>query len=340
MYRPWFVVFLSLGLARPAPAQTVDPISWTLASGDFTIFGHTNYTQTVTLLPRIVFDTARGIDSLRTVDSVRVARAAEVSGFTAGLSSWPADFYCGGVTSGTMETLTPQSVLSRTQLAARCGVRLVIVPPRRMLTSNGLATGTFSIDSAKRLTDRYAAVLTPEVLQKYRSTVVGLNLGDDYTCSSCWGGKTITQTQIAAWAAYTRTKLPGLPLGVRVTPDWVAAYPALAPLLDYTWAQYHTGKGDAKTYYDKAASIAGRLGLRVVMGLNVEDCYGVGTAACSSADLVKFGSLAVNHPASCAFLNWRYEKTTWQMTDVREAWEQLLGMARARSGQECRRVTA
>jgi hypothetical protein len=337
MYRPLFVSFLLLGLTRLAPAQSADPISWTLASGEFTVFGHTDYTLTVTLLPRIVFDTARGMDSLRTVDSVRVARAAEVSGFTAGLSSWPADFYCGGVTNGAMQTLEPKALLSRIQLAARCGVRLVIVPPRRMLTSNGLAKGTFSVDSAKRLTDRYAAVLTPEVLEKYRSTIVGVNLGDDYTCASCWGGKAITQTQIAAWAAYTRARLPGLPIGVRVTPDWVAAYPGLAPLLDYTWAQYHTGKGDARTYYDKAAAIAGRLGLRVVMGLNVEDCYGVGTAACSAPDLVKFGSLAVSHPASCAFINWRYDEATWQQADVREGWEKLLGIARARPVEECRR---
>ncbi len=338
MYRPCLVILLLLGLTRPAPAQTASPIPWTLASGEFTIFGHTDYTLTVTLLPRIVFDTARGMDSLRTVDSVRLARAADVNGFTAGLSSWPADFYCGGITSGTMQSLDPRALLGRVQLAAKCGVRLVIVPPRRMLTTNGQANGIFSVDSAKRLTERYAAMLPADTLRKYRSTIVGLNLADDYTCTSCWGGKAITQAQVAAWAAYTRTMLPGLPLGVRVTPDWVAAYPGLAPLLDYTWAQYHTAKGDAKAYYDKAASIAARLGLRVVMGLNVEDCYGVGTDACSVGDLVRFGTLAVSHPASCAFINWRYDEATWQQPDVRGAWDELLALARARPVEECRRV--
>jgi hypothetical protein len=337
MYRPWFVTLLLLGLTRLAPAQTASPMPWTLASGDFTIFGHTDYTLTVTLLPRIVFDTARAVDSLRTVDSVRVVRAADVNGFTAGLSSWPTDFYCDGVTSGTLQSLDPRALLGRVQLAARCGVRLVVVPPRRMLTTNGRANGIFSVDSAKRLTDRYAAVLRADTLRKYRSTIVGLNLADDYSCTSCWGGRAITQAQVAAWAAYTRTLLPGLPLGVRVTPDWVAAYPALAPLLDYTWAQYHTQKGDAKAYYDRAASIAGRLGLRVVMGVNVEDCYGVGTDACRAADLVRFGTLAVSHPVSCAFINWRYDEATWQQADVRAAWDQLLGLARSRPAEECRR---
>ncbi|HEY7637000.1 MAG TPA: hypothetical protein VH763_15730 [Gemmatimonadales bacterium] len=345
MSRPLFLTILVLGFTSPgpAPAQTASPIPWTFASGDFTVFGHTEYTVTMTLLPRIVFDTAHRVDSLRTVDSVRIGSTtppqpkSDTMGFAAGLSSWPANLYCGRLNSGTMETLTPSSVLGRIQLAARCGVRLVIVPPRRMLTTNALAKGVFSVDSAERLTDRYAAVLPADTLRKYRATILGMNLADDYTCSSCWGGKTITQAQVAAWAAYARTRLPGLPLGVRTVPDWVASFPGLGPLLDYTWAQYHAGKGDAKAYYDRAAKIAGRLGLKVVMGVNVENCYGTEAGACTAADLLRYGTLALNHPASCAFISWRYRETTWQVPEVRAAWEQLLAEARARPAVDCRR---
>jgi hypothetical protein len=266
-----------------------------------------------------------------------VAPTATVTGLAAGLAAWPADFYCGGPASATVQSLDPRVLLARVQLAARCGVRLVLVPPRRFLTINGQVAGAFSADSAKRLTDRFAAALPPDTLRKYRATILGMNLADDYACADCWGGQAITQVQIAAWAAYARTKLPGLPLGVRVTPDWVAAYPALAPLLDYTWAQYHTRKGDPQAYYDTAASTAQRLGLRVVMGVNVEDCSGVGTSACAAADLIRLGSLAVSHPASCAFLSWRYDEATWQQTDIREAWDGLLALAKARPAQECRR---
>ena len=337
MSRPCSVLLLLLGLASPAAAQTARPTAWTLASGEFTIYGHTDYTPTLTLLPRIVYDTARGLDSARIVDSVRLAPTTTLAGFAAGLSAWPADFYCDGPTSATVQPLDPRALLGRVQLAARCRVRLVLVPPRRFLTVNGQTAGIFSVDSAKRLTDRFAAVLPADTLRKYRATILGLNLADDYGCADCWGGRAITQTQIAAWAAYARTKLPGLPLGVRVTPDWVAAYPTLAPLLDYTWAQYHTRKGDPQVYYDSAAGIAQRLGLRVVMGVNVEDCYGVGTNACAAADLIRFGTLAVSHPASCAFLNWKYDEATWQQTDIREAWDGLLALAKARPAQECRR---
>jgi hypothetical protein len=338
MSRPPSALLLLLGLTSPGAgaAQTASTISWVLASADTTFYGHTDYIPWLTLIPRTVYDTTRGVDSARVVDSIRVARAT-LAGFAAGLSAWPAELYCGGPTSAAMQPLEPRAVLGRIQLAARCGVRLVLVPPRRFLTTNGLTVGVFSLDSAKRLTDRYAVVLPPDTLRKYRATILGFNLADDYGCTSCWGGKAIARSQIAAWAAYARTKLPGLPLGVRVTPDWVAAYPSLAPLLDYTWAQYHTRKGEPQAFYDKAAAIATSLGLQVVMGVNVENCYGVDTGACGAEDLARFGAMAVSHPGSCAFLNWRYDETTWQRADVRAAWDGLLALARARPARECRR---
>jgi hypothetical protein len=327
-----------VGLASPLAAQSASTAAWTLASGEFTVYGRTIYTPAVVLVPRIVYDTARRVDSARVVDSVRLAPAAHSAGLAAGLSGWPADEYCGGVTSAAMQSLDPLRVLARVQLAARCGVRLVIVPTRRMLTANGQPAGVFSPDSARRLTDRYAAALPPDTLRKYRATLLGFNLADDYNCLACWGGTPVTQAQIAEWAAYARSRLPGLPLGVRITPDWVAEHPPLAPLLDYAWAQYFTRKGEPRAYFDTAAAVASRLGLAVVMGVNVEDCYGVGTSPCTAADLARFGTMAVSHPASCGFINWRYEEGTWGREDVREVWEELLAAARGRGARECRRV--
>ncbi len=337
MLRPYSVSLLLLGLASPGAGQAPNITAWNLALGDFTIYGHTTYTPTFVLRPRIVYDTAQGMDSARVVDSVRVA-PKKAAWFAAGLTRWPADFYCSGPTSAAMQPLNPQEVLDRIQLAARCGIRLVIVPPRRFLTTNGRTIGDFSVDSAKALMDQYAAVLPADTLRKYRATILGLNLADDYDCTRCWGGSTITQAEIAAWAEYARAKLPGVPLGVRMTPDWVADYPPLAPLLDYAWAQYNTRRGHPQAYYDNAATIAHRLGLRMVMALNVKDCHGVRTSPCSAEDLVRLGTIAVSHPASCAFIGWRYDEAAWQRAEIREAWEELLAIARARPAEECRRV--
>jgi hypothetical protein len=339
MFRSCSALLLLLGLASPGAAQAPNPSAWTLAISDFTIYGHTTYTPRLVLLPRVVYDTAQSVDSARVVDSVRVAEK-KAAGFAVGLSRWPADLYCSGPTSAAAQALEPRELLDRIQLADRCGIRLLFVPPRRLLTTNGRTAGVFSVDSAKRVTDRYAAVLPADTLRKYQATILGLNLGDDYGCTRCWGGTKVTQEQIAEWAAYTRAKLPGVPLGVRVTPNWVEAHPALAPLVDYAWAQYHTRKGDAQAYFDNAATIAQRLGLRMVMGVNVENCRGARSTPCSAADLVRFGTMAVSHPASCAFISWRYNEATWERTEIREAWEKLVAVARARGAEECRRVGA
>lgn len=331
-------LLVTLGLTSRGVAQTPGPVAWTYEVPDFIIHGHTTYSSTLALVPRLVYDTLHGVDSVRVMDSVRAAAPpAGATGFVAGLSAWPEELYCAGLTSGAMQGLDPRHLLTRLRLAARCRLALVIVAPRRRLSATGVAGGAFSLDSAKRLTDAYAALLVPDTLRKYRAAIVGLNLADDYGCTACWGGTAITQAQIADWAAYTRTRMPELPLGVRVTPDWVQAYPALAPLLDYAWAQYHTRKGDPQAYYDRAATIAGTLGLQVVMGVNVEDCDGVGTRPCDAADLVRLGTLAVTHPASCAFLNWQYDAATWERADIQAAWAELVGLAKARAERECRR---
>jgi len=339
MSRSISILILVLLAATPGPtgAQSAGTAAWTIASGEYTIYGHTDYSPAVLVLPRIVWDTSHGIDSARAVDSVRPTPKPPDPGLAAGMSAWPRELYCSGATSAAMQPLAPSDVVGRLQLAARCGMRLVIVPPRRYLTENGTNPGIFSVDSARRLMDRYAQVLPPDTLRKYGGVILGFNLADDYGCADCWGGRKIRPAEIAEWADYARARLPGVALGVRVEPSWVAAYPALAPRLDYAWAQYHTKKGDAKAYYDAAAATAQQLGLKVVMGVNVEDCSGVGTPACSAEELTRFGTLAVLHPGSCGFLNWRYEEARWTDPAVRAAWDGLVALARERKAVGCSR---
>jgi len=264
-------------------------------------------------------------------------RVEHAKQFAIGMSAWPTQWYCSGPMSAAMQQVPPQEVLRRIQLASRCGVRLVLVPPRRMLTATRAPDGPFSVDEANRTIDAYARQLPPDTLAKYRATILGFNLADDYGCEHCWGGRKITQGEIAEWAAYARGKLPGVALGVRVVPEWVGRNPKLASLIDYTWAQYHTRKGTAKEYYDEAAATAEKLGIRVVMGVNVKDCYGVGTDPCTAEDLVRYGRMALSHPSSCAFINWRYDEESWKRADIREVWQGLVELARKRGAEECRR---
>ena len=140
MSRSMSVLLLVLLAATPGPtrAQSATTAGWTIASGDYTIYGHTDYIPAILVLPRLVWDTTHGLDSARVVDSVRTIQKPVLrAGLAAGLSQWPEDLYCSGPSSAAMQPLGSEAVLNRLELAARCGMRLVIVPPRRFLTTNG-----------------------------------------------------------------------------------------------------------------------------------------------------------------------------------------------------------
>jgi hypothetical protein len=146
MSRSTSVLLLVLLAATPGPtgAQSATTAGWTIASGDYTIYGHTDYIPAILVLPRLVWDTTHGLDSARVVDSVRAIQKPVLrAGLAAGLSQWPEDLYCSGPSSAAMQPLGPGAVLGRLELAARCGMRLVIVPPRKFLTTNGENRGPF-----------------------------------------------------------------------------------------------------------------------------------------------------------------------------------------------------
>jgi hypothetical protein len=47
--------------------------------------------------------------------------------------------------------------------------------------------------------------------------------------------------------------------------------------------------------------------------------------------------MALDHPASCAFINWKYDEDTWKRADIREVWQGLVEEAKKRGAEECRR---
>ena len=197
MSRSMSVLLLVLLAATPGPtrAQSATTAGWTIASGDYTIYGHTDYTPAILVLPRLVWDTTRGLDSARVVDSVRsVQKPVLRAGLAAGLSRWPEDSTAAAPARRRCSRSSRGRCSSRLQLAARCGVRLVLVPaPPDADDERAEPRAPSRWTAPSRLTDRYAAVLPPDTLRKYRDVILGLNLADDYGCAECWGGRAISQ---------------------------------------------------------------------------------------------------------------------------------------------------
>jgi hypothetical protein len=246
--------------------------------------------------------------------------------------------YCNstGVSSSSQPTST-EDLLAHLQDARKCNVRLVIVPGRKYITVGGTTGSPFSLTNAKAYTDRMAKVLTPDTLAKYQPWIIGFNLADDYGCAECWGGVKVTQSEIAAWASYVRAKVPGLRIGVRVEPTWVQGS-TLPGLIDYAWAQYHTGKGDARTYFDKHSSLAKSLGIALAMGVNVKYCGGAGTAPCTPTQIRTFMGMAAQYPDNCALLGWEYNPTAMAQTGMVDAWDYVLKLAAQHPDVACRHL--
>jgi hypothetical protein len=287
-----------------------------------------------------VIATSNGLADTAAV-SVAVASAAPAGrSLAAGFWNYGmvSETYCNstGVSSSSQPTST-DALLAHLQDARKCNVRLVIVPGRKYITQGGTTGSPFSLTNAKAFTDRMAAVLKPDTLAKYQPWIIGFNLADDYGCAECWGGVKVTQSEIAAWASYTRTKIPGLRIGIRVEPTW-AQGSTLPGLIDYAWAQYHTGKGDARTYFDKHAALAKSLGLSLAMGVNVKYCAGAGTAPCTPAQIKTFMGMAAQYPDNCALLGWEYNTTAMAQTGMADAWDYVLKLAAQHPDVTCKHL--
>jgi hypothetical protein len=241
--------------------------------------------------------------------------------------------WCGGAWTGTYSTIQPRYVLGRLQQAGRCGFRFFLVQPRANVKN---PNGTYSVAKAQQQIDSLAKYLPTDTLRKYAPYIGGFVLSDDMDCTPCWGGAAITKSQLASVAQYARTKIPLLPIGIRGLPQW-AEGTALSTVLDFGWAQYHTGKGDIKTYYENALQSAARQGMAVALGINTSDCAGPSTGPCTATQLQTFGNVALGYAANCAFINWEWDSTWFNQSNIKAAWAGLLTKAKSHAAVSCRR---
>jgi hypothetical protein len=234
---------------------------------------------------------------------------------------------------GSARTRSTTNVLEHLQTARKCGMRVVLVPSRSSITTTGTTKAPFSLDSAKAYIDRLARVLVPDTLAKYDAEIVGLNLADDYGSTDQWGGTTVSPSQIEAWARYTRAKMPTLRLGVRVEATWVTA--SLASTIDYAWAQYHKGKGDPTTYFNRQRDVAASLGISLATGVNTTHCGGAGSTFCTPEEIRTFMGMAVQRPESCGAWAWDYDTRQMAVSGMPEAWAYVVDLARQRGSKPC-----
>jgi hypothetical protein len=253
--------------------------------------------------------------------------------FAAGFWEYPTTLCNTAGVTGSARTRSTSNLLEHLQTARKCGVRVVLVPNRSSITTTGTTKAPFSLDSAKAYIDRLAKILVPDTLAKYDAEIVGFNLADDYGSTDQWGGTTVSPSEIEAWARYTKAKLPTLRLGVRVEATWVTA--SLASTIDFAWAQYHKGKGDPTTYFNRQRDVAKNLGISLVTGVNSTHCGGAGSTFCTPQEIRTFMGMAVQRPESCGAFAWDYDTQQMAVAGMTDAWAYVLDLAKQRGGKPC-----
>jgi hypothetical protein len=235
-------------------------------------------------------------------DNKAALASSAVTGIPFGMfAQW---FFNTTYTGGLINPELPESLLVRLARAKAGHARIMLTLPG---TANKFvnADGTFNFTLWKSRLSRFKGVNFASYITD--GTVLGTYLIDQPNCAACWGGKEIPQSTIEAMAKYSKSVYPTLTTVVRADPTWLKAWSGTYVYLDAAWAQYVMRKGSASSYFSSNLSAAKAKGLRLVVGLNLQD-GGLNRASLTATQIKDFGSVMLADPYPCAFISWQWEK--------------------------------
>ena len=105
--------------------------------------------------------------------------------------------------------------------------------------------------------------------------------------------------------------------------------------LDAAWSQYLYRKGNVNDSLAKNVDWARRLGLGLVMGLNVRD-GGIGNRNMTASQVQSRGSTLLSRSYACAFISWKYIDSYVSTSSMKSAMSYLRSKAQSRSTKSCK----
>lgn len=289
-----------------------------------------------TLLPADTTQHSAVQGGLRASYASYATRSASASvsmeGLALGASGWNINNWCDGPITATNYSVNPKYAMGMLRKAKACGFRFVGTVPRPFMQTSG---GRFSVDKACQLFQGdYRIYAPPDSVNKYvdAGNLVALMILDDMNDAHSWGGTRISPNE--AYQTYLCAKriYPKVPMCIRAPPEWIQQMPALSEWIDCAWNQYHTKRGDIKNYFDRAVRDAAALPfpVRLVFGVNIEDCHGVNTAPCTADELDRYLGFAISYPEVCFSNSWKWTNS-YRDNGRGAVWDRLLARARAKT---------
>jgi len=242
--------------------------------------------------------------------------------------------------SGAVRGATPDNVGATVTAARRAGARVIL-----RLTGNNLANsnGTFSLTKWKAAVDRYAGVNLSSFVDD--GTLAGHLLVQNPHNARAWGGQAISHATLEEMARHSRLRWPGLPTMVHAPAAWLATKSSPWQYLDAASVTYASWAGDPGTWVNGQATAAGRVGLGLLVNMNVLNGgtsesrlagSTEGKYAMSASQLRSWGSVLAAQSKVCGLALVSYDATYFGRSDVKDAITAVAGKARDRAATSCR----
>jgi hypothetical protein len=241
---------------------------------------------------------------------------------------------------GAMRNIWPKFLLRNlAQIKARGGKVVLMLAGGEQLYKD--RRGHFDLGKWKARINRFKGVNFSSYIKD--GTIVGHYMIDEPNDPTNWHGQPVRAQILDEMARYSKQLWPSMPTVVRTEP-WRLAKLGKSSFryLDAAWAQYTTTKGNVNNYIRQNSADAKRMGLALVVGLNItkgnitRTKYRVTRRPMTASQVRSFGSTLLSSSYPCAFLSWIYDSRYAARSDIRSAMNLLRTKAQARSTKTCR----
>jgi hypothetical protein len=260
-----------------------------------------------------------------------LASVSYAGGIPIGLFHLPTSDY-GSRYNGAVHAAGPTDLMSKlSAIKARGGkVVLSLSGSQRYYKDSD---GHFSFTKWKARVDRFRNVRFSSYITD--GTIVGHYLIDEPQDAANFNGRKVGGATLEAMAKYSKQIWPGMATIVRAEPyliQWSGTY----RYLDAAWAQYLWRKGNVNDYLRKNVSSAQKMGLALVVGLNVPDGGNPHQSSMSPSEVQNWGSALLSSSYPCAFLSWKHGDGALLTSSMKSAMDYLRRKAQSRSFKSCR----
>jgi hypothetical protein len=235
------------------------------------------------------------------------------------------------VYNGAMQTNGPQLLMSDLKQVKARGAKVVLMFVGSESNYKD-GSGHFSLTKWKQRVNRFKGVNFSSYIKD--GTIIGHYLIDEPHDAYNWAGRPISPATLEEMAKYSKSIWPSMATVVRVEPSYLRG--RTYRYLDAAWAQYTARRGSASDYIRKNVSDAQRVGVSLIVGLNLLAGGNPNRTPMNANEVKSFGSALLNSSYPCAFISWKYNKDFLSRSGMRDAMATVSRKAKNRSFKSCR----